>query len=404
MKGCELKVLHVIPAVAPRYGGPSHAIFEMCLPLAERGVRVLIVTTDADGAARLPVPIGEEIEYKGIRTIFFRRQWSEAYKYSLPLSRWLKKNIRDFNVVHIHAVFSHACLAAARVCRQRGVPYVVRPLGTLDPWGMRQKSLRKQLFMRLGVDSMLRNAAAIQYTARGEKSAVEGAMGYGRGVVIPLGVDGVSSDNARDEYEYPGAQTPGWCDKPYVLFLSRLHHKKGLEILLEAFLKLTKAEELTAWRLVVAGDGDSSYVASLKQKVNALEGDGRVIFTGWLEGPGKARALRGASLMALPSYQENFGICLVEAMAYSVPVIISPQVNLAPDVEEAGAGWIADLDVASLSAVLREAMLDAKERRKRGDAGRRLALRFSPSETVHKLMRLYRDIVKESAGARQPAL
>lgn len=392
MKGEELSILHVIPAVAPRYGGPSRAVFEMCRPLAARGARILVATTDADGDGYLPVETCREIEYDGSRAIFFPRQFSEAYKYSAPLARWLSRNVANFDVVHIHAVFSHACLAAARACRRNGVPYVVRPLGTLDPWGMRQKPLRKRLFMRLGVDSMLRGAAAIQYTATGEKSAVEATLGYGRGVVIPLGIGGVSAAGmslAGDEWRRRAMPE----NNPYVLFLSRLHHKKGLELLLEAFAPLARMTEFSRWRLVIAGDGDPAYVATLKQKARALGDEGRVIFAGWLDGEAKARTLSGASLLALPSYQENFGICLVEAMACGVPLVISRQVNLAPDVEEAGAGWVSRLDVDSLRAALLESMLNGDERRRRGNAGRRLAQRFSPSETSRQLLNLYRDIV-----------
>jgi len=397
-----VKVLHVIPAVAPRYGGPSRAVFEMCRPLLDRGVEVLIATTDADGDGRLPVEVGREIEYDGAPTIFFPRQFGEAYKYSAPLRRWLSKNVRDYDVVHIHAVFSHACLAAARACRRYSVPYVVRPLGTLDPWGMRQKPLRKRLFMRLGVDSMLRGAAAIQYTASGEKSAVEGSMGYDRGVVIPLGIEAATAFNTSPEEEVRTLKTgPG--KNPYVLFLSRLHPKKGLELLLEAFAPLAKTDEFRNWRLVIAGDGEPSYVASLRRKVRGLEAESHVTFAGWLGGEAKARALGAASLMALPSYQENFGVCLVEAMACGVPLIISPHVNLAPDVEEAGAGWVAGLDIGSLRAALSESMRDEEARRRRGDAGRRLALRFSPAETSRQLLSLYRDIVRGRQGVRPAA-
>lgn len=386
-----LSVLHVIPAVAPRYGGPSRAVFEMCRPLIERGVRVLIATTDADGRDCLPVETGCEIDYNGIPTIFFARQFSEAYKFSAPLARWLSRNVVAFDVVHIHAVFSHACLAAARACRRRGVPYVVRPLGTLDPWGMRQKPLRKRFFMRFGVDSMLRGAAAIQYTASGEKSAVEETLGYNHGVVIPLGIGGDPTANIS----LTGKANVGaaMLDNPYVLFLSRLHHKKGLELLLEAFVPLAKTNEFSNWRLIVAGDGDPSYVAKLEQRAKGLGDEGRVVFAGWLAGEAKAQTLSGASLLALPSYQENFGICLVEAMAYGIPLVISPQVNLAPDVEEAGAGWIAGLDVDSLRAALCESMQNRAERQRRGSAGRKLAQRFSPSETSRQLVNLYQEIV-----------
>ena len=139
-----MKILHVIPGIAPRYGGPSLAINGMSRALIEAGVEVLVATTDADGAGQLAVPLAEITDYQGVPTIFFRRQWSEAFKYSQPLAQWLQKHAGEFDVIHIHAVFSHACLAAGRAARKWRVPYIVRPLGTLAPWSLEQKSRRKQ--------------------------------------------------------------------------------------------------------------------------------------------------------------------------------------------------------------------------------------------------------------------
>src|SRR5581483_6875524 len=122
-----LRVLHVIAAVAPRYGGPSTAVVGMCRALRGVGVETLVATTDADGSDRLPVPLGTVIAFGGVPAIFFRRQWSEALKYSRPLGRWLEGHVGAFDLVHVHGVFSHACLAAARSAARRGIPYLVRP-------------------------------------------------------------------------------------------------------------------------------------------------------------------------------------------------------------------------------------------------------------------------------------
>src|SRR5438445_1337264 len=184
-----MNVLHVIPAVAPRYGGPSHAVLGMGRVLANHGVNVCIATTDADGAGHLPVEHGKVQDWQGVPAVFFPRQWSEAFKYSGPLAAWLGDHVTDFDVVHVHAVFSHACLAAANACRSGHVPYIVRPLGTLDPWSLRQKPIRKRLLWHCGARSMLQKAAAVHYTTSEEQRLVEESLGLGRGVVIPLGVD-----------------------------------------------------------------------------------------------------------------------------------------------------------------------------------------------------------------------
>ena len=157
----RLKVLHVIPAVAQRYGGPSQVVFEMCRAIESHGVDVLLATTDADGRGSLSVEIGKPVDYQGTQTIFFRRQWSQRFGYSSGLARWLNDNVKKFDAAHIHAVFSHPCLAAAKACLKQSVPYIVRPLGSLDPWSMKQKPFRKRLMWHLAAGRMLRQAAAV---------------------------------------------------------------------------------------------------------------------------------------------------------------------------------------------------------------------------------------------------
>jgi glycosyltransferase involved in cell wall biosynthesis len=392
-----LKILHVIPSVAPRYGGPSKAVYTMCRALQDRGIEVLIATTNADGSEELPVALGEKIVYQGAPTIFFPRQWSEALKYSRPLALWLEQNVENFDLAHIHAVFSHACVAAARACRKNVVPYVVRPLGTLDPWSLKQKSVRKRLFWHLGVKRMLTEAAAIHYTSAEEKRLVETGLGLSRGVVVPNGLD-LSFIN-RQTWHQTERRTEPFGEpqseigrSPYVLALSRIHPKKGFELLIESFAALKKSGLFGSWRLVFAGDGDAEYVNQLKALARRRGLNGDALFVGWLEGDHKYAALKGASLLAMPSYQENFGISLIEAMACGVPVLVSPHVNLAPEIEKAGAGWVAALGENELTSVLAEALGNEQERWRRGNNGRELAGAYGAAKVAIKLIDVYRTL------------
>src|ERR671927_1793213 len=149
-----MKVLHVIPSVAERSGGPATAIVPMCRALMQQGMEVLLLST-TDGLPETP-----GAEYKGVPAIFFPPQLGASFKYSRPLATWLNSNIRNFDLAHVHAVFNHSSIFAAQACRRSGVPYIIRPLGTLDPWSMTQKSLRKRLFWQLSGKAMLRAAAA----------------------------------------------------------------------------------------------------------------------------------------------------------------------------------------------------------------------------------------------------
>jgi glycosyltransferase involved in cell wall biosynthesis len=388
-----LRVLHVIPAVAPRYGGPSQAIYKMCSALQQRGIELLVATTDADGEGKLPVELGRVINYEAVPTIFFHRQWGEALKYSRPLARWLQQHIAEFDLLHIHAVFSHACLAAARVCQQQNIPYIVRPLGTLDPWSMQQKSWRKQLFWRCGAKRNLHKAAAIHYTTAEERRLVENSLGLKRGVVIPLGADEQLLQPLIDEQRFLH-KYPELHNVPYIIVLCRLHPKKRLELFLEVFLSVTEKAELSEWKLVVAGDGDPDYVNSLQRLANRLGGGGRIIFTGWLEGVEKAAALQGAQLFALPSRQENFGLSVVEAMACGLPVLISEHVNLAEEVASARAGWVVPLERLAISEVLEQALRATAERTIKGAAARALVrARFTWTAVAEQLLQLYAETI-----------
>lgn len=372
-----MRVLHVIPSVGERSGGPATAIAPMCRELMRQGIEVLLATTDAD----LPQP-HDATEHKGVPARFFPVQLGESFKYSRPFAAWLSENVRDFDLVHIHAVFNHSSVAAARVCRRAGVPYVIRPLGTLDPWSMTQKSLRKRVFWQVSGKEMLRGAAAVHYTSEAEKLATEGFTRMNHGRVIPLGIEPrIKTDQGTDFF-------PELAEERYVLVLSRLHPKKALDVLLDAFLALD--ERFAGWRLVLAGDGPDDYVAKLKSKVASSS---RVLFPGWVEGEKKEALLSRASLLALPSYQENFGLCVMEAMSHGVPVLVSPNVNLAPEIAAANAGWIAAIDRDALIEKLSAALSDKAELATRGRAGRQLSLKYSWENTARSLVELYRSIL-----------
>src|SRR5262245_16229977 len=386
----ELKILHVIPSVASRYGGPSQAIYTMCRALQSQGVEILIATTNADGSEELPVTLGEKVVYQGVTTIFFARQWSEALKYSRPLALWLKRNVIDFDLAHVHAVFSHACVAAAGACRKNRVPYIVRPLGTLDPWSLKQKRVRKCLFWHFGVKRMLTDADAVHYTTCEERRLVETGLGLSGGVVIPNGIDLSFFERRSGPHD---AGRPGGDHRPYVLALSRIHPKKGFELLIESFAALRSQGLFGAWRLVFAGDGDAEYVDRLKSLAQRRGLSGDAVFVGWLEGASKYAALKYASLLAMPSYQENFGISLIEAMAYGVPVLVSPQVNLAPEIEKAGAGWVAELSKEKFARALAEALGSERERKHKGDKARALAQNFAAPIVARRLLDLNRSFI-----------
>jgi glycosyltransferase involved in cell wall biosynthesis len=369
----------------------------MSRALAATGWSTLVATTDADGDSRLPVPIGRVTEHEGVATIFYPLTASEAYKWSPALATWLKGHVSDFEVVHVHSVFSHASVAAGRACRARGVPYVVRPLGTLDPWSLTRRRLAKRVLLETAVGRLLSGATCMHYTSAEEQRLAETAVRrLPGGVVVPLGVDDSFFATVRDSSE---------ATSDVLLSLGRLDPKKGIDLLIDAFHAAVAAPgHLGDWRLVIAGSGAAPYVTQLKERAAGGPASCRIEFAGWVAGAAKAALLRSAGVFMLPSLQENFAIAVAEAMACGVPAIVSPAVNLAPDIEREGAGWVTPRDVRSLSGTIARACEDAAGRARRGAAARRVAERFRWPVVARELGVMYDGVLAVRAAAGEAAV
>jgi glycosyltransferase involved in cell wall biosynthesis len=368
----------------------------MCAALMKSGVHTVIVATNADGDQRLPVPVGEPTIWQGVPALFFERNFSESFKYSSGLASWLRAHVAEFDVVHIHGVLSHVCLSAASACMQGRVPFVLRPLGTLAPWSLRQKALRKRVMLALGARRTILEAGAIHCTSQEERRGIELAFPGANAVVIPLGVD--------DELLAAPAVSSAERDRDrYVLTISRIHPKKNLEALIRAFVDVA-ARQPDPWRLVIAGAGEPRYVEALQQFTGQIGAHGRVSFSGWVEGVRKQELLQRASVFALASLHENFGVSVLEALASGVPALISTQVDLADAVRQAGAGWVVDIGVDALTSGLASALGYDIERAARGRAARQLADRFAWPGIAAALIDLYRRLLTGRAALCDPLL
>jgi glycosyltransferase involved in cell wall biosynthesis len=375
-------VLHVVPSVAARDGGPSAAVAGMCRALEAQGVPTLVVTTDADGAGRLDVPLNETTTFAGMRVRFFPCQFSERLKYSGPLGAWVRAHVSEFAAVHVHAVFSHASIAAGRASRRAGMPYVVRPLGSIDPWSLSHHPGRKRALMWLGARALLSGASRVHYTADEEQRRAEGALSWlPPGVVIPLGVDDALFAN-------PSGNDRRWQGPAVVL--ARLDPKKGIDLAIRAFHQI--AGRLPDRRLVIAGDGDPEYVRELRGLAEDGPGASRIEFVGWVEGADRLRVLESASVFVLPSAQENFGLSMVEAMAVGTPVVVTRTVDLASRIADERAGWVVNRSVEAVAGALSESLSNPAECRVRGARARRLADNYRWSHVATRLKALYADM------------
>ena len=374
-----MRVLHVIPSIGPLRGGPSVAMGTIARALRDAGVDVDVATTNDNDSELLQVPIGAPVVEAGVRYWYFERTM-HPYTTSAGLASWLRLNTTNYDVVHAHALFSFSTSASAAAARRGAVPYVVRPLGTLARYGMQQHSLLKQLSWYTVERRLLKQAAAVHFTSEAERVEAE-RLGQWRSVVIPLGV-------ATPEHV---TRAPLDADAPVYLFLSRIHPKKRLELLLQALWLL--CETVPGARLVIAGSGDPAYVAELKRLSEELGVAARVEWVGHVTGSEKSRLLAQAHAFVLPSVNENFGIAPVEALAAGVPVVVTRGVAIHREVEAHDAGIVVDDTVSDLADAmlrLRDAQTNAAMS---GQAARLARDTFSIEAMQRGLVALYRKIL-----------
>ena len=238
----KLKVLHVIPSVSAARGGPSKAVIEMVSALRDINIDAEIVTTNDHGEHELDVELGKQIQYKNVPVTFFKRfspriKAVREFAFSNDLRVWLKQNIDRYDVVHVHAIFSFCSSYAMYLARKKSIPYIVRPIGQLETWSLSQSTKRKKLFLALSERKNLNQANAIHFTAESEKQQALVALPSLKTRVIPLGMNSQAViENAQQKML---AKWPLKPDVPTLLFLSRLHPKKGIELILNALVKKT---------------------------------------------------------------------------------------------------------------------------------------------------------------------
>ena len=391
----NLRVLHVIPSVSPSQGGPSFALPLFAKAAAERGATITVSTTDDDGpGAHLDVPLNQFVPGPGGATCIYFRKNTEAYKVSLGLARWLRHHVAEYDVVHIHALFSFSSYVAARAARRAGVPYVVRPLGVLNRWGMEnRRRMLKQWSLKLVELPILRSAAAIHYTAEAERREAAGAhpdIASVRSVVIPIPIESAPRSTLNEAHR----RFPITASRRVILFLSRLHVKKGIELLLRAFAQV-RAKFPDAL-LVVAGNGEPGYVETLRETASRLGCERDVFWPGFVAGEDKTALLASATLFVLPSFSENFGIAAAEALAAGVPCILSDQIAIARDAGQESAAIVVPCDEAAIATAIGQLLESETVREQLGQAGRAfIARHFSIEAVGATLIELYASMVKE---------
>jgi glycosyltransferase involved in cell wall biosynthesis len=394
-----MRILHVIPSVSSQRGGPSFAVRMMAETIARHHVEVHIVATDDDGIGRATVPLEEALVENSVTYRYFQRQ-TTFYTFSLPLTRWLWNHVGEYDLLHIHSLFSYATLPAAWFAHWHGVPYIIRPLGHLNRWGIQnRRAALKRLSLRWIEGPILRRATLLHFTCEQERLEAAEVGVSGPTVIAPLGIDTTPFQQLPSMESFSIAH-PQTQNNVRLLFLSRIDPKKGLDLLLAAFAKLRQSHPDIV--LVIAGDGDAAYLAELKALAQQLDIADAVIWTGFLTGRAKLAALAAADLFVLPSYSENFGIAVVEAMAAGLPVVISDQVGIHHEVSKGNAGLVTPCQVEPLRAALWQLVTNSTQRQQLGSNGKQLVEQlFSQSAMTQHLLAMYEQVLYKP-GQKQP--
>jgi len=391
-----MRILHVIPSLARRHGGPPKAAQELCRELVRMGHEVTIYTTNLDGNQRLDVPVDQPIRGEdGVVRWYFATQRSGLYGVSMSLIRALRRNIRSFDVVHIHTLYRFTSTVAAHYCRREGVPYILRTHGTLDPFLFYRHRLRKRVYEALFETRNLESAAAVHFTADDEMSLAQSLGLRFRGVVVPNGVDSKSLSDLGQLRERFARDWPETSGKRVILFLGRLTFKKGLDLLAKAFGALARTR--SDIHLFLAGPDDEGYGKKVRQWLDDEGVLDLVTFAGMLEGECKEAAFAAADMFVLPSYTENFGIAVAEALAAGTPVIISNKVNIWREISAAHAGLVVNCDVDELARAIATLFDSAQLRHDLSEAGKQLvAEKFNWPKIAVKMTAIYTDVIARS--------
>lgn len=329
-----LRLLHVFRSVNPKGGGPIEGVRQRSLQLAQMGHTVEIVSLDdphEEFLKRFPITVHALGPSRG------------GYGYNPKLVPWLEDNAAKYHAVIVNGIWEYNGFAAWRVLHKGKVPYFVFTHGMLDPWFKRTypiKHLKKWLYWPWATYRLLRDAKAVLFTSEEERVQARKSFWLYRAheQVIAYGTSAPPNNVAELRNAFHAAY-PELQNRRAILFLSRIHEKKGCDLLIRAFAKVADVDPKL--HLVIAGPDQTGWVAELKSMANELGIADRICWPGMLRDEMKWGAFYSAEAFALPSHQENFGIAVAEALGCGLPVLISDKVNIWHEVSESAAGLVA---------------------------------------------------------------
>lgn len=365
--------------------------------MAARGHHVDIFTTDQDGPhARMNVPTDRAVRKGDVNINYFHADTLRGWPcVSFALWRALRDKIPNYDIVHTHSLYLFPEMMAGLFCRKYSVPYVVRPAGTLDPYIFRHHRYRKAVFETFYEKRNLRKAAALHFTTEEEMQLARQVIEFGEGIVVPLGL----FENEFNALPAPGTfrqAFPEIGDKHIILFLGRINFKKGLDLLIPAFAGLARKRDDV--HLAIVGPDDEGFGAKVRAWIRDEGIASAVTFTGLLQGELRAAAMRDSEMFVLPSYSENFGIAVIEAMACGLPVVISDKVNIWREVKAVNAGMTTECDIEAVAEAMDGLLSDRENAARMGQNGKLLvAERYNWPSIARMLEAAYTSLLPSAA-------
>ena len=364
----SLKILHVIPDISPETGGPVTAVKELCSTQDKLGHEACILSTD----------YGIEKNLSQSNEILVSCT-SKTWRFSIKMYQVMFEKITWSDVVHIHTMWEYPTLLAIHIARKINKPFILRPCGMLDNWSMKQSNFKKKMYLKFFGKKIFKNPCLIHFTSLAEqkKSLIPFQT---KSFVLENGV----SENALklNKKFFFFDVLPSARNKEIILFLGRIHFKKRPDIAIKAFAKI--ANEFPNCILVLAGPCSSNYKKELNKYVEKTGLNHRIYFTGILNRKTVLSAFRAATLFLLPSYQENFGIAVAEAMANSCPVIISENVDIKDYIKDGKAGLVCNLNEDSFASAIRYSLSNLDKIEIMGKNGKKVVEKNFKWETIAK--------------------
>lgn len=373
-----MKILHYCARLRLKDGGVVRAVLDVTSALAQSGKSTTLLCTEGedwpDHQSGVQLMTTGSFDKKPIR---FSRERLDS----------LRACIAEADVLHLHTPWEPANVQLAKLAREEGTPYVISVHGMLDDWVMKTSTLKKRLFLLLGGRTMFKHASVVHCTAHDESRQANRWIPKSVFKVIPLVFDPSSFLHPPPTSDPDKHWKPSQEDVPVILFLSRLHPKKGVERLLEATSMMQ-----SKIKVIIAGSGETDYEKQLLQQCESAGLTGQVEFVGFVKGDRKIALLRLADLFVLPTSQENFGIVFAEAMGCKLPVITTKGVDIWNELEASGGAIIVENSSKSIATAIESLLADPQKLKTMGVQGQSWVKdTFGGDAIINRYVEMYRN-------------